>query len=201
VVTTMSGVSLVVVGLSLRASSAGATHAVVAGTVPVGIVAGGPAAPAPAPSRAGRRAQASPRPSPTATRPAVHHHAVTHVATATAAATASPKPKPKRTASPKPAAAPTYTVNGPAMDTRYGPVQVQLKIRNHQIIEANAIEYPQGSQTDQDINSQAIPQLDDETLQAQSAQIDSVSGATYTSQGYISSLQSAVDQAHQAGIF
>ena len=90
-------------------------------------------------------------------------------------------------------------VNGQSVDTRYGPVQVQITISGHRIVKADAIDYPQGSNTDQQINSYAIPQLDDETLQAQSAQIDTVSGATYTSDGYRSSLQSALDSARAAG--
>jgi uncharacterized protein with FMN-binding domain len=51
---------------------------------------------------------------------------------------------------------------------------------------------------DREINADAIPQLVDETIQAQTAQIDMVSGATVTSTGYLESLQSALDQAHQA---
>jgi len=90
-------------------------------------------------------------------------------------------------------------VNGAPADTQYGPVQVQISIRNHRIIRADAIDYPQGSSRDQEINSYAIPQLDQETLDAQSANIDTVSGATYTSDGYRQSLQSALDAAHQAG--
>ena len=92
-------------------------------------------------------------------------------------------------------------MNGPAVDTQYGPVQVQVQLRDHRIVRADAVEYPQDTSRDQQINGYAIPQLDQETLQAQSAQIDSVSGATYTSEGYISSLQAALDQAHRAGIF
>ena len=91
------------------------------------------------------------------------------------------------------------TVNGAPADTQYGPVQVQITVRGGRIVRADAIEYPQGSSRDQQINSYAIPQLDDETLQAQSAQIDTVSGASYTSQGYRESLQSALDAAHRAG--
>jgi uncharacterized protein with FMN-binding domain len=75
-------------------------------------------------------------------------------------------------------------------------VQVQITLTNGRIVRADAIDYPQGSSRDQAINSQAIPQLDQETLQAQSAQIDTVSGATYTSDGYRQSLQSALDAAH-----
>jgi uncharacterized protein with FMN-binding domain len=90
------------------------------------------------------------------------------------------------------------TVNGAAADTMYGPVQVQVTVRGGRIVAAHAIDYPQGGGRDQQINSYAIPQLDQETLQIQSAQVDTVSGATYTSDGYRRSLQSALDAAHQA---
>ena len=66
---------------------------------------------------------------------------------------------------------------------------------NGRITAADAIDYPMNNGRDQEINQYAIPQLVSETLQAQSAQIDMVSGATYTSQGYTTSLQSAIDQA------
>lgn len=91
-------------------------------------------------------------------------------------------------------------MNGQAADTQYGPVQVQITVSGGRITRADAIDYPQGGGRDQEINSQAVPQLDQETLQAQSAQIDTVSGATYTSDGYRQSLQSALDAAHQAGL-
>ena len=58
-----------------------------------------------------------------------------------------------------------------------------------------AVVYPQESPRDQQINSYAIPQLNSEALQAGSASIDAVSGASYTSAGYVSSLQSALDKA------
>lgn len=64
------------------------------------------------------------------------------------------------------------------------------------ITDAQAVEYPQESGRDVRINSAAVPELNQETLQAQSAQIDTVSGATYTSEGYQQSLQSAIDAAH-----
>lgn len=76
---------------------------------------------------------------------------------------------------------------------------MQITVRGGRIVRADAIVYPQGSGRDQEINSQAVPQLDQETLDAQSAHIDTVSGATYTSDGYRSSLQSALDEAHRAG--
>jgi uncharacterized protein with FMN-binding domain len=90
------------------------------------------------------------------------------------------------------------TVNGAVIDTMYGPVQVQVTVSNSRIVSADAINYPQGGGRDQEINSRAIPQLDQETMQAQSARIDTVSGATYTSDGYRRSLQSALDAAHRA---
>jgi uncharacterized protein with FMN-binding domain len=90
------------------------------------------------------------------------------------------------------------TVNGDITDTMYGPVQVQVIVRGNRIVSAHAIDYPQGGGRDQEINSRAIPQLDQETMKVQSARIDTVSGATYTSEGYRRSLQSALDAAHQA---
>ncbi|MDT7803928.1 MAG: hypothetical protein QOI78_7361 [Actinomycetota bacterium] len=88
------------------------------------------------------------------------------------------------------------TFTGDAADTRYGPVQVQITVAGGKITDAQAVEYPQESGRDVRINSTAVPALNQETLQAQSAQIDTVSGATYTSEGYQQSLQSAIDAAH-----
>lgn len=87
----------------------------------------------------------------------------------------------------------TYT--GTSSQTRYGPVQVQLTVAGGRIIDVRAIDYPDGNGRDRQINGAAIPRLVSETLQSQSAQIQMVSGATYTSDGYRSSLQSAIDQA------
>ncbi len=88
------------------------------------------------------------------------------------------------------------TFTGSAADTRYGPVQVQITVAGGKITDAQAVQYPQESGRDVRINSAAVPELNQETLQAQSAQIDTVSGATYTSEGYQQSLQSAIDAAH-----
>ena len=87
----------------------------------------------------------------------------------------------------------TYT--GSSVDTQYGPVQVQITVSNGKITAANAIEYPMNGSRDQQINSFAIPQLNSEAVSAQSANIDMVSGASYTSAGYAQSLQSALDKA------
>jgi hypothetical protein len=90
---------------------------------------------------------------------------------------------------------PGKTVAGTAWPTVYGPVQVQLTVKDGRITAASALEYPQETPRDEQINAYAIPQLNAETLAADSASIDAVSGATYTSQGYIASLQSALDKA------
>jgi uncharacterized protein with FMN-binding domain len=87
-------------------------------------------------------------------------------------------------------------VNGKVARTRWGPVQVQVHIRNGKIVDVTALRQPNGNDRDQEINSYAIPQLHDEVLSAQGAQIDTVSGATVTSDGYRESLQSALDAAH-----
>ena len=88
----------------------------------------------------------------------------------------------------------TKTVTGDAADTRYGPVQVKISAVNGKITSVDAVDYPQNSPRDQEINSYAIPQLNQEALAAGTANIDVVSGATYTTDGYIQSLQSALDK-------
>jgi len=75
-------------------------------------------------------------------------------------------------------------------------VQVAITVSNGKITQSQAVAYPQGNSRDQEINTYALPVLAQEVTQAQSAKIDAVSGATVTSDGYIQSLQSALDQAH-----
>ncbi|MGW3663415.1 FMN-binding protein [Streptomyces sp. NPDC005141] len=89
----------------------------------------------------------------------------------------------------------TRTVTGDTVQTRWGPVQVRITLKNGRITEVTAVAYPSENPRDQEINSYAIPQLRREALAAQSAGFDSVSGATYTSDGYKRSLQSALDSA------
>lgn len=84
---------------------------------------------------------------------------------------------------------------GEAVMTRYGPVQVQVTISEGMIASVTTIDYPNSDRHDQQINSRAVPRLESATLEAQSSDIDMVSGATYTSEGYVGSLQSALDQA------
>jgi uncharacterized protein with FMN-binding domain len=88
----------------------------------------------------------------------------------------------------------TYT--GDSVQTRWGPVQVRITVVNGKITASEAIVYPNGNHEDEQINSFALPVLNQEVVAAQSASIDMVSGATVTSEGYLSSLQSAIDQAH-----
>jgi uncharacterized protein with FMN-binding domain len=89
----------------------------------------------------------------------------------------------------------TATVAGNVMQTIYGPIQVTITVKHGKITAASVPVYPNGSPHDQQVNSYALPQLIQETIAADSANISAVSGATYTSQGYIGSLQSAIDKA------
>ncbi|MET7976016.1 FMN-binding protein [Streptomyces mirabilis] len=89
----------------------------------------------------------------------------------------------------------TKTVTGDTIQTRWGPVQVRVTLKNGKITDVTAVSYPSDNPRDQEINSYALPQLRREALAAQNARIDSVSGATYTSDGYRQSLQSALDSA------
>ena len=92
-------------------------------------------------------------------------------------------------------AAQTKTVTGSTVNTRWGPVQVQLTVSGGKITDVAMLQYPNGNGTDQQISSYALPILMQATVDTQSANIDMVSGATYTSTGDRQSLQSAIDQA------
>ncbi|MDT7781818.1 MAG: hypothetical protein QOF58_237 [Pseudonocardiales bacterium] len=87
------------------------------------------------------------------------------------------------------------TVTGPSVDTRWGPVQVEITMDGSKITGVTVPRYPDGNRKDEQINARALPILVQETLDAQSADIDTVSGATVTSEGYLESLQAALDQA------
>ena len=90
----------------------------------------------------------------------------------------------------------TATVDGAVVQTPYGNVQVRLTVTDGNVTAAEAIAYPDRGGTDVQISNYAIPILSQEAVQAQSAKIDMVSGATFTSRGYIQSLQDALDQAN-----
>jgi uncharacterized protein with FMN-binding domain len=102
-------------------------------------------------------------------------------------APSSPKPTASKSTAP---AAPSGTFTGPDESTNYGPVQVQITVADGKITAASDVQ-----QTQDSIGANAVSQLNGEVLTAQSANVQSVSGATYTSNGYIASLQAAVDQA------
>ena len=85
-------------------------------------------------------------------------------------------------------------MTGTEIDTRYGPVQVQVTVTNGKIASVTATQLPSGGRSGR-ISDYAAPILSGEAMTAQSAQIDLVSGATYTSSAYEQSLQAALDQA------
>lgn len=82
----------------------------------------------------------------------------------------------------------TTVVAGSTLDTEKGPVQVEVTFDGDEIASVRMLRQPDHPQT-----TAAVPQLIEETLQAQSADIDTVSGATITSDGYRESLQAAID--------
>lgn len=88
----------------------------------------------------------------------------------------------------------SHTVAGSVVATRYGRVQVQLTVSGGSITGAQVLQYPSGDPRSAQISDYALPVLVRETVDQQSAQVDMVSGATYTSAGYQQSLQSALDR-------
>jgi uncharacterized protein with FMN-binding domain len=112
---------------------------------------------------------------------------------------AGPEPDPTTSTAPTtstPGAAKTYT--GSVASTRWGNVQVTITVADGKITDVAVPVYPTENGRDQEINAYALPVLRQETLAAQSANIDTVSGATVTSDGYLQSLQAALDAAHLA---
>ena len=85
-------------------------------------------------------------------------------------------------------------VDGKVANTAYGPVQIQLIKQNSKIVKVAVLVQPTNTLHDVQIGEFAFPKLISETLAAQSSKIDAVSGATYTSAGYVQSLQSALDK-------
>ncbi|MFI5757752.1 FMN-binding protein [Streptomyces sp. NPDC051569] len=87
------------------------------------------------------------------------------------------------------------TFTGDVIHTRYGPVQLAVSVHQGRITAVKALRLPSVNGRDREIAAFAVPRLTHEALKAQSAHIDAVSGASYTSQGYAQSLQSALDRA------
>jgi uncharacterized protein with FMN-binding domain len=82
------------------------------------------------------------------------------------------------------------------VQTQYGGVQVAVTYVGHRILDVKALHLTDSSDTSVSISSQAAPMLRQEALSAQSARIDMISGASYTSAAYVQSLQAALDAAH-----
>ena len=114
---------------------------------------------------------------------------------ATPAATPKPAASAKPKATPKPAK-PSGQFTGDTVDTRWGPVQVAIEVKNGKVVNSDVVQYPHDNPRDLEINQVAVPILNQEVVDRQSANIDGVSGATVTSDGYRQSLQSAFDRAH-----
>jgi uncharacterized protein with FMN-binding domain len=87
----------------------------------------------------------------------------------------------------------TKQATGPVVRNEYGPVQVRVTVRAARILDVVAVQLPSAEQRSREISSRAAPLLRQRVLQAQSAQIDAVSGATFTSRSYVQSLQAALD--------
>lgn len=87
------------------------------------------------------------------------------------------------------------TFTGQTIQTQYGPVQVQIDIVNNKIVDARALQLPNATPNDIKLNKLAVPYLIQETIQASSADIQGVGGASYTSQGWYDSLVSALSAA------
>ena len=108
-----------------------------------------------------------------------------------------PKPKPvvpKKTVPPAPKLI-SGTFSGATSLTVYGPVQVQIDVKDSKIVAARALQLPSGTPLDAQIDAQAVPILISETVAASSSDIQGVSGASYTSQGWYDSLVSALANA------
>jgi uncharacterized protein with FMN-binding domain len=115
---------------------------------------------------------------------------------APAPAAPAPAPAPSKHATTNASAAVTRRVTGSPIDTQYGIVQVRVTMRGRRIVSIANVALPFDRGRSVEISQIAGPLLRSEALQAQSARIDVVSGATYTSNGYAQSLQSALDRAH-----
>lgn len=107
----------------------------------------------------------------------------------------SPSPSTTATAPASKANAKNGAYTGDSENTQYGPVQVRATITGGKLTDVTVLQVPDNGRYEDQIVTIALPMLRSEALSKQSANIDIVSGATFTSQGYSQSLQSALDQA------
>ncbi len=133
-------------------------------------------------------------PTPAAATPTPAAATPTPAATKTKA-TATKKATPKATPTKAAATGATGTFTGNVASTQFGNVQVQITVSNGKITAAKALQYPNRDGRSQEISRQAIPYLVEETLAANSSNIQGVGGASYTSQGWYDSLVSALAKA------
>jgi len=165
-----------------------------AGTSLLVVVKGGAEArPAPVSAEAGPTPSGSPGPTPDATSPAPD-------------APTSKAPTPKKTTKPKPArstddapppAPPPPRSNkvvGPRVENDYGAVQVVIELDGSRIVEVRTLEMPDAEARSDQLSSLAEPQLREEALREQGADLDTVSGATETSESYRGSLRAAIER-------
>ena len=166
---TATGIALVV---GVKAQSAGAPRSALGVTDSGGIRVGPPGAPGPAhPSAPGTAAASG-------------------GGVATAAGPGGTGPG--GTAAARPPAARSGRFTGTVVQTRYGPVQVEAVLAAGKLTDVVVLQETDGGRS-RDIDTFALPVLRTEALKAQGAEIDVVSGATYTSAGYARSLQAALD--------
>jgi uncharacterized protein with FMN-binding domain len=154
------------------------------------------ALPGNAPSKPAASTPNAAAPSSAAAAPSKAAKAPSKAAKAPSKAAAAPTkaaPAPTK-AAPAPAGI-TGTFDGDTSQTRWGPVQVQIIVKDGKIVDASALQSPNGDRRSTDISRQSIPFLVQETLAAQSDQISGVGGASYTSVGWFNSLQSALKKA------
>jgi uncharacterized protein with FMN-binding domain len=127
------------------------------------------------------------------TAPPPHPEPTTGTPTTRSPTTQSPTTQSPATETPTTVGA-TRTLTGDPFDNPYGTVQVQVTLQGNTITGVTMLQMPDSHERSAEISQQAEPLLLQEVLQAQSAQIDILSGATYTSQSYAQSLQSALDK-------
>ncbi len=117
----------------------------------------------------------------------------------TATTTTTPATTPTMTTTTQPTppstAGPTGTYVGPSVQTAYGAMQVQIVVSNGTITAVQPLVIGYGDRTSTQINSRAVPTLERRVLAAQSANVSYVSGASYTSEGYLASVEGAISKA------
>jgi uncharacterized protein with FMN-binding domain len=108
---------------------------------------------------------------------------------------AAPAPAATQTPTPTPKAA-SGTFTGADVQTRFGDVQVRITVTNGKVTDVKAVQLPSDRARSAEISQYVEPVLRQEAISAQSAQVDVISGATYTSEAYAQSLDDALRQAH-----